>query len=437
VRLTFASEGADPFVDHARTWIADFAGIELVPTPVGPVDVFHGSDPHRPCRLRITKPDDLFEVLRHWLTDAAHAGLPETAFDRHDRLRPEAFVGERTRPAVNHALLAFRDRCEATFGQRARRALPPGKRAIVVLSHDVDDPVDPGDARHALWCAVAAARAGRPRAALGALRSVPTRLARGRSERHWLFDAVVALEARHGVRSSFYFAATPHFLPGGHPRDVPYDIAAPRFRRVFKHLQDAGAEVGLHMGYRARDDRALLAAEKRRLEDALGAPIQGGRHHYWHLARPFWPTLADHAAVGLTYDSSVAFNDAPGFRLATAFPFRPFDPVRSAPIPCWQIPAMAMDGAWFYDEKCTVDRALTEFSALLDQLKAAEGVGAIDWHVRASAPGNARHARWAVAYGEILALLAADREVLTLPARDALALWARGGDAAWLRTPTD
>ena len=439
MRLTFATDHPDPFITHACTWIATFAGIDLVPGD-GPVDVYHGRDVTRPCRLRLPIepglseekpfPFDLFALLRTWMTDAQHTDLPAEAWDAHDRLRAgasrQAALGQLTRPIVNHALLSFRAACEATFGRPARRPLPKGKRALVILSHDVDDPVDPGEPRHALWSALAAARAGRPRAALGALRAAPTRLIRGLrdpGQHHWLFDATVALEARHGFRSSFYFAATPHFLPGGHPRDVPYDVAAPAFRRTLHHLTAAGAEVGLHMGYRARDDRALLAAEKARLERALGAPIQGGRHHYWHLARPFWPTLTEHAAVGLTYDSSLAFNDAPGFRLGAAFPFQPYDPTREVPIRCWQVPPMAMDGAWFYDEKCTVDQALADSAALLDQLKAAEGLGAIDWHVRASAPGNRRHARWAEAYGEILALLASDREVAVLPAAEALAVW--------------
>ena len=83
---------------------------------------------------------------------------------------------------------------------------------------------------------------------------------------------IVDLEARHGMRSSFYFAATAVFMADGHPVDVVYDVGSPGFRRQLKRLQRQGAEVGLHMGYNAWQRSGQLRREVDRLADALGGP---------------------------------------------------------------------------------------------------------------------------------------------------------------------
>lgn len=413
--LTFATDHPSPFLDHALEWIRSFTHITLNPTTKPDPDVYHGADPQHPCRLHIplAGEDALFTTLHRYLTDAAHAHVPPTGYDTHGRLTRAAADPALSQPVVNHALQRFRARVEGAFDVRL-----PRRKATVVLGHDVDDPVDRGAWPHALWTAGAALRNRRVRNALGIMR----RTVRARPAKQWLFDDIVALEARHGFRSSFYFAATPAFMPDGDPLDVRYDLRSPAFRAALRRLRAAGAEVGLHMGYRACATPGQLDREVTRLEAAAGGPIFGGRHHYWHLGNPPWPTLHAHARAGLRYDSSLAFNERPGYRMGVAFPWRPFDPHTDTVVDCWQIPVMAMDGGWFYRPDVTVDDALAEFSTMLADLKAAEGVAAIDWHVRTSAPGGA-DPRYAEAYRQILGLLAADPDVDALPAIDALTRW--------------
>lgn len=414
--LSFATDHPSPFVTHALEWIATFCGVRLAATDAKAPAVYHGDDRARPCTLRIptTGDDAIFATLRHWLTDAAHAAVPAAGYDTHGRLIRAAADPALDQPVVNHALQAFRARLEAAFGLTLRR-----HRATVVLSHDVDDPVDRGAWPHALWTAGVALRHRRPRNALGILRRTLT----AQPARQWLFDDIVELEARYGARSSFYFAATAAFMPDGDPLDVRYDLASPGFGPIFRRLHAAGAEVGLHMGYRAHRQAGQFDREIARLEAASGGRVFGGRHHYWHLGAPPWPTLHAHAAAGLAYDSSLAFNERPGYRMGVAFPWRPFDPTTEQAVGCWQIPVMAMDGGWFYRPEISVDDAVAEFATMLDGLKAAEGTASIDWHVRCSAPGATDYARYADAYREILALLAADPDVDALPAIDAIDRW--------------
>lgn len=233
----------------------------------------------------------------------------------------------------------------------------------------------------------------------------------GRGQRHWLFREVMEAEGRHNFRSTFLFAAGPSFSPGASPLDVYYDVSAPRFRRTFREIRERGCEIGLHVSYNARESAARIAGEKQALERAAGAEVLGCRHHYWHMKRPFWATLEDHARAGMAYDASVAFEHAPGFRLGVAFPFYPWNPEAERAVATLQIPTMAMDGGFFYRRGQTSEAVLAHVRGLLNNLKKYEGVAAIDWHEYTSFPGHSQFHEWGEAYLAILDLLASDSEI--------------------------
>lgn len=456
-RLTFSSEVNDPFVDYAFDLAGRFSGV-LVERVDGEADVHYGEQRGVPHRLRIPRlarytresvprPPlrsggdslgfDLISALRFWLADDANADAPDAAWDEHDRLiakhSAQEALGLREVPIVNVYLTMFRDWIGERLGLATPGLLPPGRACAVVLSHDVDSPIDRGDPRHGLWLAAsslyrrdwdrAGTRIGMSAVhALEAARELAAR-ARGNADRRWLFDDIVAAEARHGFRSTFFFAATSMYSEAGDPRDVGYDIRAARFRKLFRNLTDAGSEVGLHVGYGARGQPGRIRQERELLEHAAGTPVSGSRHHYWHMARPFWPTLEAHDEAGLRYDSSVAFNEAPGFRLGAALPWQPWNPERAARIATVQVPTMVMDGAFFYDPSQQIEVALARLEELVGTLKRWSGVAAIDWHEYTSAPASTDYGKWGEAYVELLALLAADPEVAVLTGAEAMALW--------------
>ena len=285
-------------------------------------------------------------------------------------------------------------------------------RCRIALTHDVDDPVNPGDLSQSLWVMGAATIDGRPRATLGQIRGLPRTLrAQFTQAKHWNFEDIVALERSYGFRSAFYFAPTPWWTKGASPKDVTYDVRSPKFRELFKSLHRAGAEIGLHMSYNARFDLSLFQAEKLRLETVSDGAILGGRHHYWHMGHPMWPTLQKHGEAGLAYDTSVGFNEAPGYRLGIGFPFYPWNPQTNERLDTLQIPTLIMDGSLLYDESVTAESALSQIEVLLTVLKRYEGTAAIDWHVRTSYPGRQKFARWAQVYKGLLERLANDCDI--------------------------
>jgi hypothetical protein len=219
------------------------------------------------------------------------------------------------------------------------------------------------------------------------------------------------LEASRGVLSTFFFATRAAFDANGHPLDVGYDARSPRFRRLFRRVRSGGWGVGLHASYNARENLSFFREERDRLEQASGGPVLGNRHHYWHMHRELVRTFRMHEEAGLVFDSSVAFEESPGYRLGIAFPFHPWDAERSRASRCLEIPVMVMDGAYFDDPRARVDEAVSRFATLLAALKRAEGVAAIDWHEYTSHPRAGQFSKWGEGYAAILDLLTSDSEV--------------------------
>lgn len=448
IGASFFSDDQSPFVDYVLSLIEIVSGIRLTPVDrasATSVDVYYGNDTNRPCGLRIPRVDgytvdtvpplpdarggehavglfsfDVFSAVRFWVADEAHRSAPGDAFDEHGRLRPDRSaqdaLGVREVPIVNAYLLSLRSTLAETVGVPVATHLPPGVRCAVVLSHDVDSPIDPGSPAHALSLALTNLRRGaKVRASMaygcGAAWYAALSRIQDPSARHFLFEEVMDAEERHGFRSTFFFAATSRFSGGGSRRDVAYDVAREPLRAVLSRLVDRGHGVGLHTGYLAGADADRIARERHRLEVAAGAPVTGSRHHYYHMTKPFWPSLAAHGRAGLRYDSSVSFNDAPGYRLGVALPFRPWNPETGQAVSTIQIPTLLMDSMLMSRPDQTVDGVLERVAGLISGLKRFEGVAAFDWHEYTSFPGSKRTRPWGEAYLAILDLLAGDREI--------------------------
>jgi hypothetical protein len=452
--IRFEPSIPEPFVPYALRLAASFLGVEFEivdPSDREPhVDIYYGNDARRPCGIRIPHvsrytldsvpgvprapesgcgaalnseapfPFDIFAAMRFWLADEGNALEAARKFDEHERLiwksSAQELLGLRETPVVNAYLIALREWLELRLAARTSNILPRPARCLVMLSHDVDRPIDPGKPGHILRSAGHRVLRGQNRlpalkyGAIAVAEAMVAHLQRPRP-RHWIFSELADAESAHGFRSTFFFAPTSRFDPDGTRFDVAYDISADRFRILSRMLLRRQFEVALHIGYRAGSNAERIRREKARLEGVIGAEVVGARHHYWHTGYPFWETLEAHGAAGLHYDSSIAFNDAAGFRLGIAFPYHPWNPVREGAVTTLQIPSMVMDGAYFYRRGRTVDGALREFQRLIDNLKRCEGIASIGWHQETSLPTSREFREWGRTYLAILDMLSSDPEI--------------------------
>jgi hypothetical protein len=230
--------------------------------------------------------------------------------------------------------------------ERLRRSLgldPPswrGARFAVALTHDVDVPwrwtrrAIRGTAARLKSHALEGRRSAAVREAR-ALAGLPLHKLRG-TDPNWRFEVLLEAEGERDASSTF-------FLLAGHsdPHDGPSPETYERLRpRLVDAIVGAGGEVGLHGSYRAARDAALLADEARTLA-GFGVEVRGQRYHYLRVDPH--TNLAPLPGLGVRYDTSLGFSDAPGFRAGIAQPFRPWSFETESPLDLVEIPLAAMD----------------------------------------------------------------------------------------------
>lgn len=281
------------------------------------------------------------------------------------------------------------------------RRWPGGAEAAVIVTHDVDafDGLSHFPLRLAGWAATAA------RAALRRDRATVERTAR--RARAWIghrrrgedpvadFERWMALEDRHGLRSTFFFLALDRALSR---EGRMYRVADPRVRAVLRALVAGGWQVGLHAARYGSETAAGLGEQRRRLEDAVGAPVRAVRHHYLTARFPAgWRTMR---AAGFSISSNVGFHPpGQGFRTGTAWPHRPIG--AAGP---WEVPIAVMDAA-----HGPVPGALgAVFDALLAETRAVGGALVLDFHTnyRAEVDAPGVHAAFEQIVGRIAAAVA-------------------------------
>lgn len=249
---------------------------------------------------------------------------------------------------------------------------PHGKRAAAAASHDVDYP----EIIH--W--LEPLRVVRRNGWQGAGPALAVLVGR---RSHWQFSAWVDLEKRWGIRSAFYFVPRQGSLlefATGTP-DPFYDVTSPRFRELFRYLAQEGFEIGLHASYLAYRSREKFAAEKQRLEEASGQPVNGNRHQYWHLnPNDVEETLLIHEQVGLKYDTSLIHDHYLGWRRGLSHPFFPFHQRERRELKTLQIPTAWMDDQLFRLRRYNPGDRLELLRDLADRTAEQGGCLLIDIH---------------------------------------------------------
>ncbi len=193
------------------------------------------------------------------------------------------------------------------------------------------------------------------------------------SQEIWLrnLDRLLDCERRHGIGAHYFMLSGPYGLRRYSSR---YDIKWAQSRKMVSMILDAGMKIGLHGSYYARDHNSY-AVERKRLEDAVCAPVVCHRNHYLRFdPLRIWGQLE---AAGIEYDFSIGFNSRIGFRSACARAHRTFDLANNRPSRVISIPLLFMDGILFRDERPVV---LHQLRQALEEVKRVNGCVSLLFH---------------------------------------------------------
>jgi peptidoglycan/xylan/chitin deacetylase (PgdA/CDA1 family) len=176
-------------------------------------------------------------------------------------------------------------------------------------------------------------------------------------------DLITDLEAKEGLRSSFYFLSK------------NYDLSA--LAGTARRLAGSGWEVGLHGDFGTHDSAEAMEDAVERLSSAFGSRPVGLREHY--LQFDYGKTWEIAQSAGFIYDSTVGNRDRLGFRLGLCTPFRPPDSGWGQ-MKVVELPLVLMDTTlWGYLGRSEADGE-KDFLRLLDQVSKVNGLMTLLWH---------------------------------------------------------
>lgn len=176
-------------------------------------------------------------------------------------------------------------------------------------------------------------------------------------------DLVSDLEAKQGIRSSFYFLSK------------NYDLDA--LAHTARRLVGSGWEVGLHGDFGTHDSAEAMEEAVTRLSSAFGRRPVGLREHY--LQFDYGRTWEIAQSSGFIYDSTVGNRESLGYRLGLCTPFHPPDSGWRQ-MKVVELPLVLMDTTlWGYLRR-NEDEGEKDFLSLLAQVNRVNGLMTLLWH---------------------------------------------------------
>ncbi|MBE7503828.1 MAG: hypothetical protein HS113_26790 [Verrucomicrobiales bacterium] len=287
------------------------------------------------------------------------------------------YRGVRSAPDL-HAEFAALEQARPTDPSAPQLALArwPGAAPFALfLSHDIDQIYDRelfrvvADVNHIRRMLLSGERGSVPLASRRVLRALfrPKRTL-------WDFETILALEARHGFRSTFFVLHDRYWARQG--ARFSYDDR--EIREIGRLALAAGCELGVHGGYYRFNDAALYRQSREAMAEAFGVEAVGIRNHLLRYSFP--DTWRAQEAAGFEYDATYGHRSVPGPRSGLAFPFFTYDPQRQEASNLLELPLTVMDTSVFRYLRLGGEEAL-EFCARLTERLAGHGaLITLLWH---------------------------------------------------------
>lgn len=292
---------------------------------------------------------------------------------------------------VNRIALFLRRWAAQVNGTSEDMLFGPLPRAEIRLTHDVDalEKTLPTRLKALAFDLFNAARLARK----GQFSQAFQRLQKGlgfclRSADYNFLDHITSLETRYGQTSTFnvYGGKSGRLRgPKSFLMDPGYNILKPKFADSFNRFAHAGFAIGVHPSFDVFDDSARLRFEIARIEKAVDVPVTEIRQHWLRFS---WTgTWRAQEEAGLRLDTTLGFNDRPGFRNAAAVHMPAWIAEQNRASERLSSQALLLMDSHLFDyhlsdettRRSTIDR-------WLDEIKYVGGIATIVWHQRVFHP---------------------------------------------------
>lgn len=195
----------------------------------------------------------------------------------------------------------------------------------------------------------------------------------------WAFDQIQNWEADADVHAIYHFHSDRR--PKTFKRwifDPSYDISAPKQLALLRQLTSRGHKIGLHPGFQTWKDSEEIALQRSCLEAVAGIKVTHCRQHWLRFS---WrDTWSAQQSAHLTHDTTLMFNDRPGFRNSSALSWHPFNPQSCLQHSLNAMPTVFMDSHFYDYQLMTVTARQKAMLHWIQECHAIAGEVALLWH---------------------------------------------------------
>jgi len=199
------------------------------------------------------------------------------------------------------------------------------------------------------------------------------------NEDWWTFDKLLDAERQAGIAAQFNFYTDERrktlknwlFDPG-------YTVESPRIKGLCKKIVRQQGTVGLHPTFDAWQDGKLIREQRERLSDITGINVTACRQHWLRFG--WGKTWTAQEEAGIKRDSTLMFNDRPGFRAAAALEWQPWDTVGVQRHSLAVLPTVIMDSHYYDYRPMNAKARCDDINYWVNECKLVGGEIAVLWH---------------------------------------------------------
>lgn len=193
------------------------------------------------------------------------------------------------------------------------------------------------------------------------------------------FDELLAAEEKAGIISIF------HFFADSDPKsikrwvfDPSYVTTSSKIINLIRRLRDGQHQIGLHPSYESWDNYEAVARQKKQLEIVVIAPVNACRQHWLRFS--WQETWSVQERAGLSFDSTLMFNDRSGFRNSSALAWAPWSQLREEAHGLTAQPTVLMDSHLYDYQQIDDAQRLRQISAWVKECQDVHGQMSVLWH---------------------------------------------------------
>lgn len=195
----------------------------------------------------------------------------------------------------------------------------------------------------------------------------------------WVFDRLLSDEQSANIHATWHFYADRRIkTPKRWIFDPGYDINSPELRLLLQHLNQIGHRIGVHPGFETWKNSYLIGLARDQVQNAAGCSIIRCRQHWLRFS---WKdTWEAQSKAFIREDTTLMFNDKPGFRTSCAINWRPWNPNPQTVHKTNAMPTVFMDSHFYDYQAMTALKRKEAIQHWLGECIAVHGQIAVLWH---------------------------------------------------------